>query len=182
MPGYYGIGHLSSLDNYLALVSGQAPNPQTQGDCQIFSEFLPGQTTGPDGQAVGQGCVYPASVKTVGDQLDAKGLSWKGYMQDMGADPAREPADLRAPGDRRAGQDPVGDGRRDQYATRHNPFVYFHSIIDDQARCDAHVVNLDAARGRPRLRRDDAELLVHHARPLRRRARRAVRGRRRRAA
>jgi hypothetical protein len=30
----------------------------------------------------------------------------------------------------------------DQYATRHNPFVYFHSVIDDQARCDAHVVPL----------------------------------------
>ena len=31
----------------------------------------------------------------------------------------------------------------DQYANKHNPFVYFHSIIDDRARCDAHVVNLD---------------------------------------
>jgi len=33
---------------------------------------------------------------------------------------------------------------KDQYATRHNPFVYFHSIIDDRQRCDAHVVNLSA--------------------------------------
>jgi hypothetical protein len=31
----------------------------------------------------------------------------------------------------------------DAYAARHNPFVYFHSIIDDQARCDAHDVPLD---------------------------------------
>jgi hypothetical protein len=30
----------------------------------------------------------------------------------------------------------------DQYATRHNPFVYFHSVIDDQDRCDEHVVPL----------------------------------------
>jgi hypothetical protein len=30
----------------------------------------------------------------------------------------------------------------DQYATRHNPFVYFHSVIDDQARCESHVVPL----------------------------------------
>jgi hypothetical protein len=28
------------------------------------------------------------------------------------------------------------------YATRHNPFVYFHSIIDDTTLCDTHVVNL----------------------------------------
>ncbi|MBV9606715.1 MAG: hypothetical protein JO027_16490, partial [Solirubrobacterales bacterium] len=30
----------------------------------------------------------------------------------------------------------------DSYATRHNPFVYFHSVIDDTATCDSHVVNL----------------------------------------
>src|SRR3954463_16313896 len=30
----------------------------------------------------------------------------------------------------------------DQYAMRHNPFMYFHSIIDDQAHCDASVVPL----------------------------------------
>jgi hypothetical protein len=31
----------------------------------------------------------------------------------------------------------------DMYATRHDPFVYFHSIIDDTSLCDTHVVNLD---------------------------------------
>ena len=29
---YYGTGH-SSLDNYIAMTSGQGPNPSTQGDC-----------------------------------------------------------------------------------------------------------------------------------------------------
>ncbi|HSW13502.1 MAG TPA: alkaline phosphatase family protein, partial [Solimonas sp.] len=28
-------------------------------------------------------------------------------------------------------------------ATRHNPFMYFHTVIDDQADCDARVVNLN---------------------------------------
>jgi hypothetical protein len=28
------------------------------------------------------------------------------------------------------------------YATRHNPWVYFHTVIDSQARCDSHVVPL----------------------------------------
>jgi hypothetical protein len=32
----------------------------------------------------------------------------------------------------------------DEYANKHNPFVYFHSIIDDRAGCKAHVVNLAA--------------------------------------
>src|SRR4051794_6896977 len=36
VPGYYGIGH-NSLDNYLALVSGQAPNLVTQADCPLFT-------------------------------------------------------------------------------------------------------------------------------------------------
>lgn len=30
----------------------------------------------------------------------------------------------------------------DQYAQRHNPFIYFHSVIDDPARCAQHVVPL----------------------------------------
>ncbi|MGH8266672.1 MAG: alkaline phosphatase family protein, partial [Steroidobacteraceae bacterium] len=38
LSNYYGIGH-SSLDNYLAMISGQAPNVQTQLDCPTFGEF-----------------------------------------------------------------------------------------------------------------------------------------------
>jgi hypothetical protein len=138
---YYGIGH-ASLDNYIALVSGQAPNEATQLDCAIFSEFRP-SSPAPDshGQLPGVGCVYPRTVRTLPDQLEAAGLTWKAYMEDMGKDPAREAATCA--------HVPVGATettqtaqRSDQYATRHNPFVYFHSIIDDQGRCDAHVVNL----------------------------------------
>src|SRR4051812_16841529 len=85
---YYATGH-ASLDNYITMISGQPPNADTQGDCQLFTDFLPG-VVGPDGAAIGQGCAYPAAVKTLADQLDAKGLSWKGYMEDMGNDPARD--------------------------------------------------------------------------------------------
>jgi phosphatidylinositol-3-phosphatase len=35
---YYAIGHWS-LDNYIAMVSGQAPNPFTQNDCPYFVDF-----------------------------------------------------------------------------------------------------------------------------------------------
>src|SRR4051794_39065932 len=60
---YHGIGHVS-LPNYIAQLSGQAPNAATQSDCQQYVDFAPGvQVT--DGQAVGQGCVFPASVKTL---------------------------------------------------------------------------------------------------------------------
>src|SRR5205823_4982197 len=119
---YYGIGH-ASLDNYVAMISGQAPNPQTQSDCQQYTEFLPG-VPGTDGQAFGQGCVYPAAVKTVANQLEQRGLTWRGYMEDMGNDRSRESATCAHPAinslDRTQGAE-----AKDKYATRHNPFVYF---------------------------------------------------------
>src|SRR3954468_17797221 len=83
LPNYYGIGH-ESLDNYIAAVSGQGPNPQTQADCQIFTDFA-GSTGGADGQAMGSGCVYPTDVKTIADQLTDRGMRWRGYMEDMAA-------------------------------------------------------------------------------------------------
>ncbi len=140
---YYGIGHFS-LDNYLALISGQAPNAETQADCPTVSEFRLSQPNlDANGQALGSGCLYPSMVKTVADQLEVAKLTWRGYMEDMGKNPARERATC--------GHMPPGAVERtgrataqDKYAAKHNPFVYFHSIIDDQARCDAHVVNLDA--------------------------------------
>ncbi|HLJ36942.1 MAG TPA: alkaline phosphatase family protein [Steroidobacteraceae bacterium] len=138
---YYAIGH-ASLDNYVALISGQAPNEQTQLDCPVFSEFqlsTPGLNR--DGQALGSGCVYPRQVRTLPDQLEAAGLSWKGYMEDMGNDPQREPESCgHVP---LGANDPTGIPTvKDQYAAKHDPFVYFHSIIDDRTRCESHVVNL----------------------------------------
>lgn len=139
---YFGIGHFS-LGNYIAMISGQAPNPATQADCGVFGEFVASGPMNADGQLPGEGCVYPASVKTVADQLDAAGHSWKGYMEDMGRDPAREPA---ACGRVAIGAKDVTNraAANDQYADKHNPFIYFHSIIDDEQRCEQHVVNLDA--------------------------------------
>jgi phosphatidylinositol-3-phosphatase len=144
LTNYYGIGH-ASLDNYIAMISGQAPNPVTQSDCQLFTDFV-GTAGGPDGQALGAGCVYPPAVETVADQLEAKKLAWKGYMEDMGDDATREAATCAHPAIG-ARDNTQGATAADQYATRHNPFVYFHSVIDDQAGCDARVVNLDALPG-----------------------------------
>jgi phosphatidylinositol-3-phosphatase len=137
---YYGTAHYS-LGNYLALISGQGPTPQIQADCHNFDDFTATAATAADGQVVGHGCVYPASVKTLPDQLEAAGLGWRGYMEDMGNTPQRESA---------ACAHPTLDGAdhtqkataADAYAARHDPFVYFHSIIDDGARCARNVVNL----------------------------------------
>ena len=142
---YFGTGHYS-LDNYLAMLSGQAASPETRDDCETYADFVATGMTS-DGQAIGHGCVYPASVKTLADQLDAVHKTWRGYMEDMGNDPARESATCGHPALNAA--DPTQSAEApsakvplgDQYAARHNPFVYFHSIIDAPA-CSANVVNL----------------------------------------
>lgn len=136
-----------------------------------YTDVVPGtdaadQTRFP-GQVVGDGCVYPApaatrkGARTIGDQLDDRRLAprrrgdvirWREYAEDMGADIDRDHGDRDSDG---IGADcahpPIGGqdltntaSRGDQYADRHNPFIYFHSVIDDTARCDAHVVPLGA--------------------------------------
>jgi hypothetical protein len=62
---YYGTGHVS-LDNYISMLSGQAPTPETDNDCITYQDYKLTGTT-PDGQAIGSGCVYPASIKTLPD-------------------------------------------------------------------------------------------------------------------
>jgi len=142
---YYGTGHVS-LDNYVAMISGQAATNETRNDCTVYADFKMTGTT-PDGQAIGSGCVYPATIRTVADQLTSVGKTWRGYMEDMGNDPNREAAtcghpQLNATDLTQAAEKPVAPLLiADQYAARHNPFVYFHSIIDSPA-CNTNVVNL----------------------------------------
>jgi hypothetical protein len=146
---YFGTSHLS-LGNYLTMISGQAPNFDTQGDCMAgFRDIFPA-TDAADGQVMGTGCVYPAKVKTIADQLEAKGMGWKGYFEDMDHASMDASQSSDAPQNAAACRHPSVNMRDDTqsaepsdgYAARHNPFVYFHSIIDNQALCDAHVLPL----------------------------------------
>ena len=92
------------------------------------------------------GLRLPHPVPTVADQLDAAHLTWKAYMQDMGNVPTRESAVCGHPAVGAVDHTQLavpGDG----YATRHDPFVYFHSIIDNTQLCDARVVPLGSATG-----------------------------------
>jgi phosphatidylinositol-3-phosphatase len=139
LPNYYGVGH-DSNDNYIAMISGQAPNVSNQEDCQTFSDF-PAALTGANGQEEGIGCVYPANIPTIASQLSSAGFSWEDYNEDMGADPTREAAECGHPAVGSSDNTETATAT-DEYATRHNPFVYFHSIIDNPTLCDTHVVNL----------------------------------------
>jgi hypothetical protein len=137
-----------------------------------FTNVVPGTDAADQesfpGQVVGDGCVYPApshgtkGARTIGDQLDAvygrsreeregreRRLNWRAYAEDMGDDPVRDYGVPDALGGAACAHPPIGGvdnsnsaSAHDQYATRHNPFVYFHSVIDDQKRCQERVVPL----------------------------------------
>jgi phosphatidylinositol-3-phosphatase len=148
LTGYFGTGHVS-LDNYISMISGQAGTTQTIADCQTYADFSQTGVTYAASQTAGTGCVYPASTPSLPDQLKAANLTWRAYMGDMGNDPAREStacghptlntADLTQVAEAPSAAVPLGD----QYATRHDPFMYFHSITDSPD-CQKNVVNLDA--------------------------------------
>src|ERR1700730_8537651 len=144
LENYYATGHVSN-DNYISLVSGQPPNVQNQADCPKFDNF-----TGADmlqsGVESGTGCVYPKEVPNIGTQLSGVKKSWKAYQEDMGNIPSREAAACGHPALEQTDETQTataGDG----YATRHDPFVYFHSVIDEQTYCNKHVVALGSPTG-----------------------------------
>ncbi|RKP49685.1 alkaline phosphatase family protein [Pararobbsia silviterrae] len=141
---YYGTGHVS-LDNYISMISGQSPTVDTDNDCTTYEDMTTTGTT-TDGQVIGTGCVYPASVKTLPDQLTAAGFTWKGYEEDMGNNPTRESATCGHPTLNTTDATQTAEAATqtypaDMYATRHDPFMYFHSIIDSPD-CATNVVNL----------------------------------------
>jgi hypothetical protein len=141
---YYATGHLSN-DNYISLVSGQPPNAQNQADCPRFDNFS-GAIMLPNGVETGTGCVYPAEVPNIGTQLSAAKQTWKAYMEDMGNLPNRETAACGHPA-LESSDETQKAVASDGYATRHDPFVYFHSVIDNQDYCDKHVVALGSTTG-----------------------------------
>lgn len=156
LADYYSTGHVS-LDNYLSETAGLPGNLVTDSDCQYYTEYNGSTATDLQSVTPGGGCVYPATVTTFEDQLDARGTTWTGWMQSMGDDPQREatcgvPATAGVPDDP-AAVPPARDDTQsaeatDQYAARHNPFAYFHSLIGASpvtvaslaaAPCAAHV-------------------------------------------
>ncbi|MGO9898711.1 MAG: alkaline phosphatase family protein [Solirubrobacteraceae bacterium] len=175
LNNYYGTGHFS-LDNYISLVSGQATQPDTQSDCPDYDLFGGSVDTsgslltnpnygqvasanGPNTAAGYNGCVYPASVPTLFNQLDAAHVSWKGYAQDLGnpdasgvthsQGPTYCGAPYTAPGPAASSTqaptqpNPGSANATDQYVPKHFPFPWFESLLDNPNDCNpAHIANL----------------------------------------
>jgi phosphatidylinositol-3-phosphatase len=93
---YFGVVH-PSLPNYLALTAGTTFGVKSNcTDCQ-------------------------QSGKSIADQLEAAGVSWKAYMGGMP----------------RACFTGAFSG---QYAKKHNPFMYYGSVVSHRRRCASRVV------------------------------------------
>jgi hypothetical protein len=125
---YHGVTH-PSLPNYLATISGS-----TQGiwdDCKAGAnvtcapeEFIPGSGDPGATGLLTQAQVASASStphmfsgKTIVDQLENKGLSWKAYMENL---PSTGSQVEYAP--------TIGSSTVKLYAQKHNPFMYFSDI------------------------------------------------------
>jgi hypothetical protein len=112
----------AELPDYLAQISGQAPNDDTLADCLTYAEFPDKVGPSAAGLVPGPGCVYPNTITTLADQVTSAGHTWKAYIEDLDRNCVHPNSDaldnVQLPG---AGPD---------YATRHNPFIYFHSLLD----------------------------------------------------
>jgi hypothetical protein len=152
----------SGLPNYIAMIGGQSPTQLTSGDCTTYTEFPPTAQPDGSGNVGGNGCVYPAQAINLADQLFSARFTWGAYMEDMGKPepvtqgqtvPASPPQTCVHPNSGSA--DTTHDFRKPDpstgyagsgYAARHNPFVYFHSLLD-LGSCQQNDVPLDRLEG-----------------------------------
>ncbi len=170
LKNYYGTGHFS-LDNYVSMVSGQATQSDTQADCPFYDKFSGSIETsgslftnpnygqmvsaqGPNAAAGSNGCVYPASVPTLFNQLDAAHESWKGYSQDLGNADASGPAhdagteycgapySTAGSTGSTAQPNPGSANATDQYVPKHFPFPWFESILQSGDCNSQHIANM----------------------------------------
>jgi Phosphoesterase family len=176
LKNYFGTGH-SSFDNYITMVSGQATQPDSQADCPYFDWFsgrlersgsLRGNSNygqfasaqGPNAAVGSNGCVYPASVETLFNQLDAGHVSWKGYAQDLEAPEPSGPVHSAGvqycgapyphpgPTGNPAQLNPGAATATNQYLPKHFPFPWFDSIRRAQDCNARHIADLfDSANG-----------------------------------
>ena len=122
------------------------------------------------GRPSATGCVYPGACPPSPGQLDAAGMTWHGYMEDMGTAAAGTPRS-GAPDDtqKAQGRRPVRDPAQ---PVRVLPLGHRRP-----GHCAAHVVDLTALTTDLACNGDDAEPALHHAQPVPRRPRRPVRRR-----
>ncbi len=140
LTGYRSLGR-AGLPDALATIGGQPPNADTRSDCPVYREIPPTAAPSRTGEIAADGCVFPNTVTTIGDQLSASRRTWKAYVEDLERGPAPAPGVAPKTTCRHPGSNAPDDTLRarpgDGYATRRNPFVYYHSLLD-LGDCDAN--------------------------------------------
>jgi phosphatidylinositol-3-phosphatase len=150
------------LPNYIGMIGGQAPNALTSANCTTYTDYPGNALPDKNGNVVGNGCIYPAQAINVADQLFSARFSWGAYMEDMGKPepvaqgetaPANPPQNCVRPDVGAADKtqdvrkaDPSTGYAGSGYAVRHNPFAYFHSLLD-LGSCTQKDVPLDRLDG-----------------------------------
>ncbi|HEX3510931.1 MAG TPA: alkaline phosphatase family protein [Solirubrobacteraceae bacterium] len=121
---YDAVAH-EELANGIALLSGQGPTPETAANCPTYSPVAPAGA-GAEGQVIGNGCIYPASTRTLMGELTSKRLRWRAYVEGTGEPGATPACSHPAPG----ASDPTANqaASTGPYATFRNPLVYFAGI------------------------------------------------------
>ncbi|MGN6816791.1 MAG: alkaline phosphatase family protein [Solirubrobacterales bacterium] len=79
LSNYYAVTK-GQLANEIALLSGQGPTLETAAGCPNYGDVTPGSESA-EGQVEGNGCVYPATTKTLPGQLAEAKLKWKAYVE-----------------------------------------------------------------------------------------------------
>jgi phosphatidylinositol-3-phosphatase len=121
LPNYYGVAQ-GKLANQVALLSGQGPTEELVAECPAPTptEIVPGSvradTATTTEQVEGNGCLFPAPVETLPDQLAAKELKWKAYVEEAVPGTPEPPSCAK-------------------------PFGLFHSLLD-QPQCAESVAGL----------------------------------------
>ncbi len=127
----------SDLADRLAFIGGQPPNAATKAGCATYQEIPPLTDVAKGGLITADGCVYPNSVVSLGDQVTSNRLTWQAYAEDHEKGPGGAAATCRRPVSNEA--DTTQSPRAgDAYAAKNNPFIYFHSLLD-LSGCDADV-------------------------------------------
>jgi hypothetical protein len=136
---FYAVAH-EELADEIALVSGLGPTPETAADCPVFKDIVPA-VAGEHGQYTGQGCIYPPAASTIGEQLTAKGLTWRVYAEGMGDGAPGGVASCRHP--EFGAADPTSQAPEgDSFATFRDPFTYFDGVLHAPA-CAREDVGLE---------------------------------------
>jgi hypothetical protein len=132
---HYELVGPSPAANDIALLSGQAPNPETEKNCPTYAALAPA-TIDSRGLSTGSGCVYPATVHTLADQTAEAALTWRAYIQDMApsssSDTQTAASTCRHPS--LGAAEPTGTlSPGNDYLLARNPFVFFDSLLESQA-------------------------------------------------